>query len=132
MTDEATTDEAATLLTVQSAFEAHTIVAVLKSAGIPARAFDAEDAGFGPSFRPATRGVPVQVPVADLQRAREVVEAGVSESVDIDWDAVDLGTREDNLPLREPGRMPILARIAFYLALLLVLVAVIAGVIALL
>ena len=46
MTDDAT-DGLATLLTVQSAFEAHTIVAVLKNAGIEAKAFDAEDASFG-------------------------------------------------------------------------------------
>ena len=129
MMDESA-DALTTLLTVQSAFEANTIVAVLQDAGIDAVAFDAEDAGFGPTFRPEVRGVPVQVPRCDLERAREAVEAGVSASVDIDWDAIDIGVREDDLPLREPGRMPLLARIAFVIAVLLVLAGLIAGVIA--
>ena len=131
MTDD-TADELTTLLTVPTSFEAHAIVGVLKDAGIEAEAFDAEDASFGPSFSPQVRGVPVQVPRRDLDRARDVVNASVSDSVDIDWDSVELGSREDDLPLREPGRMPVLARIAFALAVLLVLLAVIAGVIALL
>jgi hypothetical protein len=116
MTDESG-DDLVTLLSAETAFEAHTIVAVLKNAGIDAVAFDATRTGMGLSIK-SVDGVPVQVRRVDFERARGALETNISDSVDIDWDEVDVGEREDDAPLRAPGRMPVLAQVAFGVAVL--------------
>jgi hypothetical protein len=109
-------DELATLLTAVTAFEAHTIVSVLKEAGVEAVAYDDGAATLG--FVAGVAGVPVQVRAHELERAKAVLKANVADSVDIDWDEVELGEREDALPLGTPGHMPIPARFAFACAVL--------------
>lgn len=99
----------ATVKTFATAFEAHTIAAVLKDAGVEAVVFDAVFRGLplGTVF-----AVPVQVHAEDLDRARQILASTVADSVDLDWDEVDVGEREDDLPSHEPGRTPVFARIA--------------------
>ena len=112
MTEEEASD-LVTLTTAETPFEAHTVVMVLKNAGIEAAAYDKADAGFGFSLSPGVKSVPVQVRREDLERARDALKTNISDSVDLDWDEVELGEREDNLPLTAPGRTPALAKIAF-------------------
>jgi hypothetical protein len=114
-------DELATLLRAHTPFEAHTLAAVLADAGIQAFVFDSAYAGFGVSFVPGKGGVPLQVRRADLERARRAIRENASDSIDVDWAEVDVGRRADDLPLRPPHRMPALAKLAFVVAVLVLL-----------
>ncbi len=113
-------DELATLITTRHAFEAHIIVAVLQDAGIYARAFDAIQSSLplGGSF---TR-VPVQVRRVDLVRAKDTLKNNVSDSIDLDWDQVDVGERVDRVPLTARRGMPLAAKIATAATVTVVLV----------
>lgn len=124
--------ELVTLLKVHTPFEAHALAAVLRDAGIEAFVFDSDYAGFGISLAPGKASVPVQVRRCDLERARRAIEENASDSIDIDWNEIDLGQRADDLPLRRPGRMPIPARIALVVTALIVLTAIAAGLLVLL
>jgi hypothetical protein len=119
-------DDLTTLLRVHTPFEAHTLAAVLKDAGIEVFVFDSAYAGFGTSLAPGKGDVPIQVRRREVERARRVLSENVSDSVDIDWNEIDLGRREDSLPLRSPGRMPPAARIAFAAVILVVLLGLLA------
>jgi hypothetical protein len=57
------------------------------------------------------------VRAADLERAKAALSENTIESASVDWDSVDIGEREDELPLRPPGRMPWPAKIGFALAM---------------
>ncbi len=119
---ESDPDALATLRTVGSEFEAHTLVAVLREEGIEAHAFAALHASLPLGQR--RFGVPVQVRRADLERARAALKKNASDSVDLDWDEVDVGEREDHLPLTPVNRMPLLARIGFAVAVAVVVLTV--------
>jgi hypothetical protein len=58
----------------------------------------------------------VQVRAADLERAKATLSENKVEAASIDWDSVDIGEREDELPLSAPGRMPWLAMIGWLVA----------------
>ncbi|MHC5023804.1 MAG: putative signal transducing protein [Planctomycetota bacterium] len=112
-------DDLVTILTPATEFEAHTLAAVLKEAGIESRVFGTTWSGT--SMVDGKIGVPLQVRRADAERAKAALEQNVEDSVDLDWDEVDVGEREDDLPLTGPGSMPLLARISLAAAILLVL-----------
>jgi len=130
MNDPAT--DPVVLLTARGSVEAHSIVAMLADAGVEASVLDAAHLGAGTPLAEGAHRVPVRVRPDDLERARALVQAGLDDPADIDWETVDVGERADALPLRTPGRMPLPARIAFVITVLVVLVAIVAGVIALL
>src|SRR5687768_5330707 len=121
-------DELVTLVVKPSEFEANTIVAVLEDAGIKAFAFSTMRAAL-PLNQPLT-GVPVQVRRMDFDRAQRALKQNVADSVDLDWDSVDVGDREDNLPLKTAQGMPPLIKAGFVAALLAAMVMVIAAVMA--
>ncbi|MCI0363749.1 MAG: DUF2007 domain-containing protein [Phycisphaerales bacterium] len=112
-------DDLVTLVTRPTEFEANVLVAVLQEAGIKAFAFGAlaTTLHLGSRITP----VPVQVRRADLERAKVALAQNVADSVDLDWDEVDLGEREDRLPLVEGRRMPRLARVGYLIAVLIVI-----------
>ena len=122
-------DDLVTLTTKPTEFEANILVAVLREAGIEAFAFGTSAAmlELSPRITPAY----VQVRQADLERAREALKQNVADSVDLDWDEVDVGVREDDLPLNTPGRMPLIIKIGFLVAVIAILLAL-AGVLKLL
>jgi hypothetical protein len=120
-------DDLVTLVTARSAFEAHTIVALLEEEQIGAITFDTASTSFGFSIEPYHRGVPVQVRRDDAERAHQVLQQRQSDSVDIDWERFDVGEREDHLPLRRPGRMPLLAKVAFVVTLVVLLAGTLGG-----
>ncbi|MDG2200603.1 MAG: DUF2007 domain-containing protein [Phycisphaerales bacterium] len=91
-------DDLVTLLTATSEFAANAIVVVLEDAGIRAVAFGTVQSGFGLGH-PLVFGTPVQVRREDLELARTTLNQARRDSVDIDWDKVELGEREDQLPL---------------------------------
>ena len=125
-------DELATLLTTRSSVEAHSVASLLTEAGIDAFVLDAAHLGAGTPLAAGAHRVPVQVREDDLERARALLEASAADSVDIDWETLDVGERADALPLHTPGRMPLPARIAFVITMLVLLTALVAGVIAVL
>lgn len=122
MNDESAAD-LQTVAVTTTEFEAQTLVVVLEEAGIPASAFGSvrSTLPLGARFT----GVPVQVRRGDLERARVVLERRRTESADIDWDAVDLGAREDDVPPARPGRMPVLARLGFLVAAIIVVIMIV-------
>ena len=119
---ESDPDALETLRTVSSEFEAHTLVAVLREEGIEAHAFGARHASLPLGQRHFA--VTVHVRRADLERARAALEKNATDSVDLDWDEVDVGEREDDLPLTPVNRMPLLARIGFAVAVAVVVLTV--------
>jgi hypothetical protein len=116
---ETNPDELVTLVTKPTEFEAHAIVAVLEDAGIEAVAFGAMRAVLPLSEK--LTPVPVQVRARDLERAREALKQNQEDSVDVDWNEVDVGERVDDLPLTQRKGMPPMARLGFLAACMMLL-----------
>jgi hypothetical protein len=83
-----------TVTTARTEFEGANFVNVLQAAGIPARVFAAGantmqwEAGY-------TDPIKVQVRRRDAQRAAEELRRNRQDSVDIDWDELDVGQMEN-------------------------------------
>ena len=118
-------DDLVALMRTGSGGEAMALAALLDDAGIRTLIVESTPAGLTGVLGP---GAVLRVRRDDRERARRVLEDAAS--VDIDWDEVDLGDREDRLPLHTPGRMPLAARIAFVVALIVGAAGVVAGVLA--
>ncbi len=100
-------------------FEAQTKAAVLESEGIVCRVISEAPTWTGSIPLSASRsGAVILVRPQDLDRAKEILEKRVEDSVDLDWDEVDVGEREDSLPLTPVGRKAPLARIALAVILI--------------
>jgi hypothetical protein len=114
-------DDLVTLMTAETQFQAGIIVAVLEEAGVKAFAFGALNALYPISQR--VTPVVVQVRQADLERAREALKQNVADSVDIDWDEVDVGEPEESVAdgPRQTGRLPFVPRLGFFAALAAIL-----------
>lgn len=90
-----------TLTTARTEFEGANLVNVLQAAGIPARVFATTantmqwEAGY-------TDPIKVQVRRADLTRAAEAIRRNRQDSVDLDWDEIDVGQFEDIAPEARP------------------------------
>lgn len=125
---ESNADKLVTIVQAKTEFEANMIVSILANADIEAFAFGGAY-GVLPLNTRFTR-VPVQVRASELDAAKAALESNVADSIDLDWDEVDVGEREDSLPLRDPTRMPLLAKVAFALVLLLIAATVVALILA--
>ena len=111
-------------------FEAQTKAAVLKAEEIDAFVFPAARAWTGGiGLSETAQGVPVWVKREDLERAKEVLRQRIEDSVDLDWDEVDVGEREDTLPLRPVTHIPLLAKAGFALAAAIVITAAVVAII---
>ena len=107
------------VVVVLTEFEAQTKAAVLESEGIECKVIVQTPAWTGSITLGSTlQGTAVMVKPEDLERAKELLDNCVADSVDLDWDEVDVGEREDSLPLGSAGRMPFLAKIALTIFLL--------------
>ena len=123
-------DDLAVVVRVPTEFEAHTIAAILHESGIEATVAPGAPTWTGQIALGATdQGSAVVVRSADLRRARTVLDESDRDSVDLDWDEVDVGDRDDNLPLTPVGRMPIPAKIAAALAAAILIVTAMLGVV---
>jgi hypothetical protein len=122
-------DRLETLLVATSEFAANAIVVVLEDAGIEARAFGTIQGGLGFPLGHHTFGwgTPVQVRASDLERAQNALDQARRDSVDIDWDSVELGEPEGSPPPMTTG-MPIPARLAFSVTAIMVLVLLVVAV----
>ena len=108
-------DSSSSDLIIEAAYEA------FEDAGIEARAFGTVQGGLGFPLGNNSQGwgTPVQVRSSDLDQARLVLEQARQDSIDIDWDTVDLGTFEGTAGAPSHG-MPLAARIAFVATVLAV------------
>ncbi|MCA9284423.1 MAG: DUF2007 domain-containing protein [Phycisphaerales bacterium] len=117
-------DDTVPLVATSTAFEAEAIVAILSDAGIRAMAvgthFSPLGMGLGLGLGRPHQRVTVEVRERELDAARRLLQQRMADSVDIDWDAVDLGEREDNLPLNRPGRLPWPVLVGYLVAVVLV------------
>ncbi len=116
-------DETATEL------EAHTKAAVLRAEGIECAVVHNAPSWTGQmSLSPNGRGAFVLVKRQDADQARKILQQRIDDSVDLDWDEVDVGEREDALPLRPINGMPLPAKIAAALIALILLAGLIVAV----
>jgi len=122
-------DHLETLLVATSEFAANAVVVVLEDAGIEARAFGTIQGGLGFPLGHHTLGwgTPVQVRASDLESARNALEKARRDSVDIDWDSVELGEPEGS-PAPLTTGMPIPARLAFFVTVFMVMVLLVVAV----
>jgi len=117
MTESREHHDVAEVVHCRTEFEAHAKAAVLAEAGIEARVVTD-----GPSWAGMMRlsrtehGAGVWVPREALESARAALAQNVADSVDLDWDEVDVGQVEDDVPGAAPGRTPWPARIAWWVA----------------
>ncbi len=127
-------DDPAVVVTVPTEFEAHTIAAILKSDGIESVVTNSAPSWTGQMpISPTASGSAVVVRRADLERASAVLHESERDSADLDWDQVDVGQREDNLPCTPVGHMPLPAKVAAVVAAaILILSAVLAVILAIL
>jgi len=121
-------DQLVTLTTATSEFTAHLTIAVLADAGIEAFSFGSTSTTFGLTGEAmqARWGVPVQVRRSDLDRARNALTANKRDSIDIDWDMVNVGDRIEHE--HAPGHAAVLAGVGWIVATALVLLGLLAAV----
>jgi len=124
-------DDPVPLVTTTTAFEAEAIVALLSDSGIRATAvgthFSPLGMGLGIGLGRPHQRVTVEVRQRELDAARRLLQQRMADSVDIDWDAVDLGEREDDLPLNRPGRLPWPVLVGYVVAAILLGFSLVAG-----
>jgi hypothetical protein len=116
-----------TLTTARTEFEGSNIVAALEARGIPARVYGLAGTALGWEIA-STDPICVVVRRADLAAARAALSLARDESVDIDWNDVDVGEpvdetvhRGSEAPAESPGAQ---LRWLVVVALVLVLLAV--------
>jgi hypothetical protein len=90
------------LTTAKSDFEAQVIVESLRAQGIPAEAFTTAGTAL-PLQLGSTQPYRIAVRRRDLAAAGAALRAIRAESVDIDWDEVDVGQPEDAEPAATPS-----------------------------
>ena len=112
---------------VDDEFAAETKAEVLRSEGIEAFVFAGERSWTGNMGIPGyAQQVPVLVKREDVDRAREILERRIADSVDLDWDEVDVGEREDSIPLHAVGHVPWPAKLGLMLGLAILALAAVA------
>jgi len=105
-----------TITTATSEFVAQILVAILDDAGIDAFTFGSTGTALGVTGQSTNPrwGVPLQVRRRDVDAAKAALQANRRDSVDIDWDMVDVGTpAEEGSPHNTP---PMAARVAWLIA----------------
>lgn len=105
-----------TLIVPQSEFEANLLAIVLHDHGIDAVVFSSAHLGTGVPLSHGRFGVPLQVCREDVEEARQILLENRRDSVDIDWDELELeGSADDRY---EVTTMSITAMVAFYCAMM--------------
>jgi len=130
MNDPSASPETLVTLTVQpTEFHANTIVALLQDHGIEAHAFGTGTSWLGLAMWAnlgGLRGVPVQVQQKNLHAAQDIINKRKAESVDIDWDELDVGEPDKSSTQQSTTtRTPVLAQLSFVVAVAIVIVTII-------
>jgi hypothetical protein len=85
-------DELVDLTTVHNEIEAGVIRAVLETAGVESWSWPAPGVGLGAFGAAMSNPTVVVIRKSDLEFAREVMNRNRQDSVDIDWNQVDVGS----------------------------------------
>ncbi len=109
-----------TLITVPSEFEANLLAIVLRDNGIEAFVFASSASGIGVPFSGGTIGIPLQVRADDITKATQVLAANKRDSIDIDWDELEL--EGSNIDVHESAMMSVPAKVAFFITAIVLLV----------
>ena len=83
-------EDLVTLVTPPTEFEANLLAIVLQDNGIEAKVFGIPTIGIGVPLSCGLQGVPLQVRASDVKRAREILLENKRNSIDIDWDDLEL------------------------------------------
>ena len=122
-------DDLEPIATTETEFEAQTKAVVLRAEGIECAVVGNAPSWTGQmSLSPTGRGAFVLVKRQDADQARKILQQRIDDSVDLDWDEVDVGEREDALPLHPVNGMPLPAKIAAALIALTLLAGLIVAV----
>ena len=105
-----------TLVAPQTEFEANILAIVLRDNGIDAFVFALPAVGIGVNLIQGTTGVPLQVRKEDLEVARQILLDNKRNSIDIDWDELELSGSDELQARFRP--MPITAQLAFFCVVL--------------
>ena len=122
-------DQLVTITMATSEFTAHILIAILDDAGIEAMSFGSTGTTLGVTGQIANPrwGVPVQVRRRDADAAKAVLLANRRDSIDIDWDMVDVG--QSGPHTSSTPHPPIAARVGWFVAVALVMFGLILGII---
>lgn len=88
------------LMTAANESEAAIVRATLQAEGIPTWQFAAGTALLGASGASGMNPATIQVRTHDMERAREALDRVREDSVELDWNEVDVGQPEDALAAR--------------------------------
>ncbi len=122
-------DQLVTITTATSEFTAHILIAILDDAGSNAMSCGSTGTALGVTGQVANArwGVPVQVRRGDADAAKSVLLANRRDSIDIDWDMVDVGQPGSSIPTMP--HPPIAARVGWLVAATLVVLGLVLGLI---
>jgi len=124
-------DQLVTITTATSEFTAHILIAVLEDAGVQAFTFGSTGTTLGVAGQSTNPrwGAPVQVRRSDLDTARDILLANRRDSIDIDWDQVDVGTESRIDDGSTQDGPPLLARAGWLVAVTLVVLGLLLAII---
>ncbi len=130
MTHDDDQSDLARVVQTATEFEAHAKAAVLHEEGIDAQVICDAPSWTGHLTLGHNEFVAsVWVRREDLEAAQQHLEQTVADSVDIDWDEVNVGQREDESNGEYVQSMPAPAKFAFLVTLLVVLVSLVLAVV---
>ena len=126
MHDTNTNDDGlVTVATAPTEFEANIKKVVLADAGIEANVFGSLGTVLGATGHgPRVLEVQVKVRASELDEAKRVLAANIADSVDIDWDEVDVGDRVDSVPLTPSAQSNVPAAFAMWVVALVLVTGV--------
>ena len=110
---------------VTTSFEAHAIATWFRERGIPADARGPDSAPAVPWSRKPEH-VAIVVSAAHAEEARALREAEFDADDAIEWEAVDVGEREDDLPLTPARHIPGPAKFTAWVGIAVLIISAVA------
>lgn len=119
-------DDLVEVASAATEFEASVIAAALSAEGIESRVFVSTEAVLGVGMLTlGAQPVRVMARASDADRARAALERNREESVDLDWDSVDVGARIEQAPTEtDPARIKRTLGLLAVMLLVLVLIGI--------
>ena len=119
-----------TLTTAPTEFEANLLAIVLKDHGIEAFVFASPGSALGVQLSGGTVGVPLQVREDDLVEAKQILASNKRDSIDIDWDELELAGKDfSETGVHKPAMMSLPAKLAFAVTAIVLLLGIVIGLI---
>jgi len=119
-----------TLTTAPTEFEANLLAIVLKDHGIEAFVFASPGSALGVQLSGGTVGVPLQVREDDLVEAKQILASNKRDSIDIDWDELELAGKDfSETGVYKPAMMSLPAKFAFAVTAIVLLLGIVIGLI---